>query len=151
GRPMTTRREVLLWLATVLAVPGPLACVSEAQPRRLSNIGALRESWAPTPAIVGLRDGLQERGSREMQAFAIGARFVQRALAELPEAARALARQGVDVIVTSGGDHSTKAAQQATTQIPIVFLEATDPVGARFVKSLARPGGNITGTADLGF
>jgi len=148
---MTTRRDVLLWLATVLALPGSLACVSEAQPRRLIKIGALTESWGPTPAIVGLRDGLQELGYRENQDFAIGVRFVQGNLAELPEAARALARQGVDVIVTSGGDHSTKAAQQATTQIPIVFLEATDPVGARFVKSLARPGGNITGTADLGF
>src|SRR5215831_14302246 len=151
GHPMTARRDVLLWLATVLAIPGPLACFSEAQPRRLIKIGALTESWGPTPAIVGLRDGLQELGYRENQDFAIGVRFVQGNLAELPEAARALARQGVDVIVTSGGDHSTKAAQQATTQIPIVFLEATDPVGAGFVKSLARPGGNITGTADLGF
>jgi len=66
------------------------------------------------------------------------------------EAARTLTRQGVDVIVTSGGDHSTRAAQQATATIPIVFLEAADPVGAGFVKSLARPGGNITGLADLG-
>jgi putative ABC transport system substrate-binding protein len=97
-----------------------------------------------------LRDGLQELGYRENQDFAIGVRFVQGNLAELPEAARTLTRQGVDVIVTSGGDHSTRAAQQATATIPIVFLEAADPVGAGFVKSLARPGGNITGLADLG-
>jgi putative tryptophan/tyrosine transport system substrate-binding protein len=148
---MTARRRVLLGLAIVLAIPGPLACVSEAQPRRLIKIGALTESWGPTPGIVGLRDGLQELGYRENQDFAIGVRFVQGNLAELPEAARALARQGVDLIVTSGGDHSTRAAQQATTRIPIVFLEATDPVGAGFVKSLARPGGNTTGVADLGF
>ena len=148
---MTAHRGVLLALAIVLAIPGPLVRVSEAQPRRLIKIGALTESWGPTPAIVGLRDGLQELGYRENQDFAIGVRFVQGNLAELPEAARALARQGVDLIVTSGGDHSTRAAQQATTQIPIVFLEGTDPIGAGFVKSLARPGGNITGTADLGF
>jgi ABC-type uncharacterized transport system substrate-binding protein len=123
---MTARRSVLLGLAIVLAIPGPLARVSEAQPRRLIKIGALTESWGPTPAIVGLRDGLQELGYRENQDFAIGVRFVQGNLAELPEAARALARQGVDLIVTSGGDHSTRAAQQATTRIPIVFLEATD-------------------------
>jgi putative ABC transport system substrate-binding protein len=148
---VTSRRGVLLALAIVLAIPGPRASVSEAQSRRLIKIGALTESWGPTPAIVGLRDGLQELGYRENHDFAIGVRFVQGNLAELPEAARALARQGVDVIVTSGGDHSTRAAQQATTMVPIVFLEATDPVSAGFVKSLARPGGNITGIADLGF
>ena len=148
---MTACRGVLLALAIVLAISGPMACVSEAQSRRLVKIGALTESWGPTPAIVGLRDGLQELGYRENQDFAIGVRFVQGKLAELPEAARALTRQGVDVIVTSGGDHSTRAAQQATAGIPIVFLEGTDPVSAGFVKSLARPGGNITGMADLGF
>jgi ABC-type uncharacterized transport system substrate-binding protein len=148
---VTARRGVLLALAIVLAIPEPMACVSEAQSRRLVKIGALTESWGPTPAIVGLRDGLQELGYRENQDFAIGVRFVQGKLAELPEAARALTRQGVDVIVTSGGDHSTRAAQQATAGIPIVFLEGTDPVSAGFVKSLARPGGNITGMADLGF
>ena len=147
---MTARRAILLALAVVLAIPGPRAWVSEAQSRRLIKIGALTESWGPTPAIVGLRDGLQELGYRENQDFAIGVRFVQGNLAELPEAARTLTRQGVDVIVTSGGDHSTRAAQQATATIPIVFLEAADPVGAGFVKSLARPGGNITGLADLG-
>ena len=147
---MTARRAILLALAVVLAIPGPRAWVSEAQSRRLIKIGALTESWGPTPAIVGLRDGLQELGYRENQDFAIGVRFVQGNLAELPEAARTLTRQGADVIVTSGGDHSTRAAQQATATIPIVFLEAADPVGAGFVKSLARPGGNITGLADLG-
>jgi len=147
---VTARRAILLALAVVLAIPGPRAWVSEAQSRRLIKIGALTESWGPTPAIVGLRDGLQELGYRENQDFAIGVRFVQGNLAELPEAARTLTRQGVDVIVTSGGDHSTRAAQQATATIPIVFLEAADPVGAGFVKSLARPGGNITGLADLG-
>ncbi len=149
---MTARRDVLLWLAAVLAIPGPVACVSEAQPRRLIKIGALTESWGPTPAIVGLRDGLQELGYRENQDFAIGVRFVQGHLAELPEAARALTRQGVDLIVTSDGDHATRAAQQATTRIPIVFLDASiDPVSAGFVKSLARPGGNTTGVTDLNF
>jgi putative tryptophan/tyrosine transport system substrate-binding protein len=147
---VTTPRGILLVLGIVLAIAGAAVCVTGAQSPRLVKIGALTESWGPTPAIVGLRDGLQELGYRENQDFAIGVRFVQGNLAELPEAARALTRQGVDVIVTSGGDHSTRAAQQATTMVPIVFLEATDPVGAGFVKSLARPGGNITGFADLG-
>lgn len=148
---MTPFGGLLLALGMVVAAQSPMARVAEAQPRRLVKIGALTESWGPTPAIIGLRDGLQELGYRENQDFAIGVRFVQGNLAELPEAARALTRQGVDIIVTSGGDHSTRAAQQATTKIPIVFLEGTDPVSAGFVKSLARPGGNITGIADLEF
>src|SRR5216684_1781557 len=115
----------------------------------LVKIGALTESWGPTPAIIGLRDGLQELGRRENQDFVIGVRFTQGNVAELPEAARALVRHGVDLIVTSGGDNAAKAAQMATTQIPIVFMAVSDPVGAGLVKSLSRPGGNITGIADL--
>ncbi|MBI4203969.1 MAG: hypothetical protein HY527_02985, partial [Betaproteobacteria bacterium] len=48
-----------------------------AQPKRLIKIGALTPSWGPTPAIVGLRDGLQELGYRENQDFVIGVRFTQ--------------------------------------------------------------------------
>jgi putative ABC transport system substrate-binding protein len=69
-------------------------------------------------------------------------------------AARAaeLVRLKVDVIVT-GGATVTRAAKEATTTIPIVFLQDPDPVGNGFVTSLVRPAGNITGlssmTADL--
>jgi putative ABC transport system substrate-binding protein len=148
---MTARRAFLLVLGIVLTLAGSMARATDAQSPRLVKIGALTESWGPTPGNVGLRDGLQELGYRENQDFVIGVRFVQGNVAELPEAARALARHGVDLIVTSGGDNATRAAQMATTRIPIVFLGGTDPVGAGLVKSLARPGGNITGIADLEF
>jgi len=146
---VTTNRGVLLVLAIALVIAWPAVRVTEAQSPRPVKIGALTESWGPTPGIVGLRDGLQELGYRENRDFVIGVWFVQGNLAELPEAARTLARQGVNLIVTSGGDHSAKAAQQATATIPIVFLDGTDPVSLGLVKSLARPGGNITGIADL--
>jgi putative ABC transport system substrate-binding protein len=136
-------------LGILLVIAGSRVGVTGAQSPRLVKIGALTESWGPTPAIVGLRDGLQDLGYRENRDFAIGVRFVQGNLAELPEAARALTRQGVDLIVTSGGEHSTRAAQHATTTIPIVFLDGIDPISSGIVKSLARPGGNITGIADL--
>ena len=149
--PMTAGRCFLLMLGFVLTIAGPLVRATEAQSPRLVKIGALTESWGPTPAIAGCRDGLQELGYRENQDFVLGVRFVQGNAAELPEAARALVRHGVDLIVTSGGDHATKAAQMATTRIPIVFLGGHDPVGAGLVKTFARPGGNITGIADLEF
>ncbi|MDO8480083.1 MAG: ABC transporter substrate-binding protein [Candidatus Rokubacteria bacterium] len=126
-----------------------MARVTEAQSPRLVKIGALTESWGPTPAIVGLRDGLQELGYRENQDFVLGVRFTQGNVAELPEAARALVRRGVDLIVVSSGENAAKAAQMATTRIPIVFMGGSDPVEAGLVKSFARPGGNVTGIADL--
>ena len=148
---MTAGRGVLLVLGIVLTLAGPMARATDAQSPRLVKIGALTESWGPTPAIVGLRDGLQELGYRENQDFVIGVRFVQGNFAELPEAARALVRHGVDLIVTTATDNAAKAAHMATTRIPIVFLGGSDPVGAGLVKSFARPGGNVTGIADLEF
>src|SRR4029078_3333591 len=64
------------------------------------------------------------------------------------ELAAELVRQKVDVIVSSGPT-MTQAAKEATTTIPIVMAQDTDPVGNGFVASLARPGGNITGLSIL--
>jgi putative ABC transport system substrate-binding protein len=145
---MRAGQHFLLVFGIVLLLAGPTARATEAQSPRLIKIGALTDSWGPTPGIVGLRDGLHELGHRENQDFVIGVRFTQGNLAELPEAARTLVRHGVDLIVTTG-DSAVKAVQMVTTRLPIVFMHATDPVEAGLVKSLARPGGNITGIADL--
>jgi putative ABC transport system substrate-binding protein len=144
-------RISLLVLAIVLASAGLMSDAHAAQsPTRLIKIGALTESWGPSAAIVGLRDGLQALGLRENEHFVIGVRFTQGNLAELPEAARSLVQRGSDIVVTGGGDDAAMAAKLATTQIPVVFMGASDPVASGLVKSFARPGGNITGVADLG-
>ena len=142
------RRRVLA-VAIGLTAAGLIGRAVGAPPTRLIKIGALTESWGPTPAIIGLRDGLQELGYRENEQFVIGVRFTQGNPAELAEAARDLVRRGVDIIVTAEGGNTAKAAQAATSRIPIVFMGGSDPVGTGLVQSLARPGGNITGTADL--
>jgi putative ABC transport system substrate-binding protein len=139
----------LFAVAAGLATVGLMGRAVGAPPARLIKIGALTESWGPTPAIIGLRDGLQELGYRENEQFVIGVRFTQGNPAELAEAARDLVRRGVDIIVTAEGGNTAKAAQAATNRIPIVFVGGSDPVGIGLVQSLARPGGNITGTADL--
>lgn len=146
---MTTFWHRALILGIVFTIEALLGRGIEAQPPRMVKIGALTESWGPTPAIVGLRDGLQELGYREDVHFTIGVRFTQGAPAELPAAAQDLVRHGVDMIVASGGGNAARAAQMATNRIPIVFLGGSDPVGWGLVKSFARPGGNITGVADL--
>jgi ABC-type uncharacterized transport system substrate-binding protein len=112
------------------------------------RIGALTESWGPTPGIVGLRDGLKELGYRENHDFVIGVRFTQGNIAALPQAARELVEQGIDILFTIN-PAPAKAAQKATNRIPIVFYGAGDPIGLGLIKSFARPGGNITGVTDL--
>jgi putative ABC transport system substrate-binding protein len=92
------------------------------------KIGVLTAAWGPTPEAVGLRDGLVELGYRENEQFVLGVRFTQGDLAALPAAARQLIQYGVDVIFTSD-DMPAKAAQMATTRIPIVFSVVSDPIG----------------------
>jgi putative ABC transport system substrate-binding protein len=98
--------------------------------------------------VSGLRDGLLELGYRENEQFVIGVRFTQGDLAALPAAARELVQYGVDIIVTSD-DSPAKAVQMATTRIPIVFSVVSDPVKLGLIQSFVRPGGNITGVADV--
>jgi putative ABC transport system substrate-binding protein len=122
--------------------------LSRAERARPIRIGALTESWGPTPGMVGLRDGLQKLGYREDADFFLGVRFTQGNLAELSAAARELVQQGVDLLFTVAVN-ATKAAQGATQTIPIVFVAMDDPVVFGLVQSYARPGGNLTGVADL--
>jgi len=75
-------------------------------------------------------------------------RFADGKLERLPGLAAELVQLKVDTIVTAGSP-AIGAAQKATTTIPIVMATAGDPVGSGFVKSLARPGGNITGLSNM--
>jgi putative ABC transport system substrate-binding protein len=138
------------WSPAIAAALIALTTIAAAAPPgRLVRIGVLSESWGPTPQIVGMRDGLRELGYLEDQDFTIGVRFTQGNPAELPQAARDLVRLGVDLIVAGETSNAVHAAQAATSRIPIVFIGGTDPVGFGLVKSLAHPGGNVTGVADL--
>ena len=112
-------------------------------------IGALNDSWGPTPAEVGLRDGLVALGYREQEQFVIGIRFTRGDTDALPAAARELVEQGVHILFTSQPGAAV-AAQRATTRIPIVFTDVGDPLGLRLMQSFAHPGGNITGVTTLG-
>jgi putative ABC transport system substrate-binding protein len=86
--------------------------------------------------------GLHDYGYSEAQTIQIEWRY----LGSQSDAAGELAGLQLDAIVSSG-DPATHAVQQATGTIPVAFVAVSDPVGAGYVRSLARPGGNISGVS----
>jgi putative tryptophan/tyrosine transport system substrate-binding protein len=88
-----------------------------------------------------------ELGYVEGKNIVIEYRYADGKLDRLPDLATELVNLKVDVIVVGGG--TTAVAQKATTTIPIVVGSAGDLVGGGFVASLAKPGGNITGSTDI--
>lgn len=141
----------LFWLRVVMLILVGLALdsgPSHGERTRPIRIGALTDSWGVTPHIAGLRDGLANLGYQENQDFYLGIRFTKGNRDILLTAAHELIQAGaellfVDSIVTA------QAAQQATTQIPIIFTSVEDPVGSGLIESYAQPGGNTTGVASL--
>ncbi|MBI3371486.1 MAG: ABC transporter substrate-binding protein [Betaproteobacteria bacterium] len=91
---------------------------------------------------------MRELGYIEGKNLIIEWRFADSKLDRLPALAEELVQLKMDIIV-AGGNDSPLALQKATTSIPIVMATAGDPVGSGLVKSLARPGGNITGLSTL--
>jgi putative ABC transport system substrate-binding protein len=94
------------------------------------------------------RRTMRELGYIEGKNLIIEWRSAEASKERLPGLATELVNLKVDVIVTSGSP-ATRAAQRATTMIPIVMGNVGDPVHAGFVKSLARPAGNITGLSAM--
>ena len=133
---------LILSIATVLR-----AASAEAQPaKKMPRIGFLATNR--TPRTEAFRQGLRDLGYIEDKNILIEYRFAEGAPARLPLLAGELVHLNVEVIVTAGAA-ATRPAKEATVTIPIVMANDNDPVGAGFVASLARPGGNITGLSNL--
>ena len=139
-------RVLILAFALLLSLPHAGAAQ---EPRRPLRIGVLNGAFAAShPTVEGLKAGLKELGYEDGRHVTFDIRFTEGRLDTMPEAAAALVKSGVDLIFTSQ-EAATKAAREATTTIPIVFTLVGDPVGAQFVRSLARPGANVTGVSSL--
>jgi len=95
------------------------------------------------------RQGLRELGYIEGKNIAIEYRYAEGERDRIPELAAELVRIKVDVFVVAGGTSTTLPVKKATSSIPIVFTNVSDPVGAGLVASLARPGGNVTGLSTV--
>jgi putative tryptophan/tyrosine transport system substrate-binding protein len=106
------------------------------------------ESLNSDPVFRTFLPAMRDLGYVEGRNLAIELRFVEGDVARLDALAAELVRERVDVIVAAGAT-AVRAAQKASRKVPIVMGTAGDPLGAGFVKSLARPGGNITGLSDV--
>jgi putative ABC transport system substrate-binding protein len=131
--------HALLWALSVPALAQ--------QPKKLPRIGVLvsASAAATAPFIDALQQGLRELGYVEGKNIAIERRFAELNFDKLPHLATELVGLKVDVIIAAGSNVAVRAAQQATSTIPIILITASDPVEMGHVASLARPGGNITG------
>ena len=132
----------------VLAMPlGALA----QQQGKVWRVGLLLQPPASLslPYIERFLKGMRDLGYVEGKNLVIEWRFADGKLERLPGLAAQLVQLKVDVIVAAPSP-AIAAAQKATTTIPIVMASAGDPLGSGFVKSLARPQGNITGLSAIG-
>ena len=149
---MNNRRKLLVALGAS-ALSSPFFAFAQPQPGRVWRVGFLSQRQLDfvdaDPAYGPFRLGMRELGYIEGKNVIFEERFAEFNPERLPGMAEELVQLKVDVIV-SGSPPATRAAQKATSTIPIVMLADSDPVGNGFVASLARPGGNITGLSTLG-
>lgn len=140
---------IFSWLLpTVLLTTAPAAQAQ--QPAQVPRIGYLL--IPPLSAITdrtdGFRRGLHELGYIEGKTIAVEWRSSDGDQKRIRALVAELLRLKVDVIV-SGGPAVTRVVKEATSTVPIIMAQDSDPVGNGFVASLAKPGGNITGLSTL--
>ena len=143
---MTTRRNLLIALGAVLLAP--LSSLAQQQ-TKVWRVGLLHVGLDHVPpALDGMREGLKALGYEEGRNIV----FDFRNLADM-DAARAVAREfvrnKVDLIVAFE-NQPIQAVKEATSDIPVIMLNLSDAVADGFVRSLSRPGGNITGFTGSG-
>jgi len=137
---------VILLTLGVLGMPLAAAQQTKSMPR----IGFLTGGSLASDAawIEAFRQGLRELGYVEGHSIGIEYRYGEGKTERYPALVTELVQRPVAVLVV-GGATATRAAQQVTTQIPVVMVNVTDPVAVGLVASLAQPGGNLTGVSNL--
>ena len=137
----------MAWGVTGLGVLAVSRAVRAQKPPKTARIGLLGLGSADGSAsrLDALRGGLRDLGYVEGKSFVIEYRGAGGKIFRLPDLADELVQLPLDVLVAEG-TAGTRAAKRATTTIPIVMTASVDAVGARLVSSMARPGGNVTGT-----
>jgi putative ABC transport system substrate-binding protein len=140
------RRNFIAAFVAAAATPWPWMRAHAQHAAKLRRIGVLETVPAAMNAanFDAFRRGLAELDLVEGRDYVVEYRSANGRPAQFPELAAELVGLGVDLIVTRGTP-AARAAQQATTAIPIVMAAIGEPLEAGVVASLARPGGNVTG------
>ncbi len=143
---MNNRRRLVITLGAG-ALTAPFGSFAQQQ-GKVWRIGYLQGDARPADGLppAALRQGLAELGYIEGRNVVYEGRWADAKFGRLPELAAELVRLRVDAIVVRGGPASA-ALKEATSTIPIIIAGSGDPVRAGLIASLARPGGNITGTS----
>jgi putative ABC transport system substrate-binding protein len=143
------RSNVILLTLSALLLALSVSAQAQ-QSTKIPRIGFLVAGTAASISsrVEAFRQGLRERGYVEGKTIVVEYRYGEGKVDRLSEQAAELVQLKVNVIVTAGSQ-ATRPAKEATTTIPIVMAQDNDPVGSGFVASLAKPGGNITGLANL--
>ena len=137
-------KRIVLLVSLVLGIfAAPAAYTEDSKTPRIGFLLMGSSQAGLTSAFDAFREGLRELGWIENENIVIEYRWAGESPDRLPELAAELVRLKVDVII--GSTPGARAAQQATTSIPIIMCIADDAVKQGFVTNLARPGGNITG------
>ena len=147
GREMRRRDFIKVIAGSAAALP----LAARAQQTAMPVIG-YRQSASPSYFAQfsdAVRQGLNEIGYVEGQNVAIERRSAEGDYDRLAALAACLVDRQVAVILATGGSDPAKAAKAATSNIPIIFVSAADPVRTGLVASLNRPGGNVTGVSLL--
>jgi putative tryptophan/tyrosine transport system substrate-binding protein len=145
---LTKKLAAILCAVMLLAI----AVIAEAQQAaKVPRIGFLSRDLHPADSrasaphnFEAFRHGLQELGYIEGKTIILEYRFADGRLERLPALADELIRLKVDIIVADTSA-SARAAKKATSTMPIVLAQGSDPVQSGLVASFARPGGNVTG------
>jgi len=141
------RREFIALVGGAIACP--MGVRAQQQAGKVPRIGFLSlTSASDRPFLLdAFRQRLRELGWADGQNIVIDYRYAEDRVDRLPDLAAELVRLKVDLIVASAGTQVATAAKNATETIPIVMIFVRDPVGNGLIASLARPGGNVTGTS----
>jgi putative tryptophan/tyrosine transport system substrate-binding protein len=143
---MMRRREFSAILCGA-AASWPFAARAQPRPARIALLGS---GAAQTSEIFvdALRHGLADHGFVEGRDYVLDIRWAEGEYGRFPALAAEVVKQDPNVILATT-IAAVRAAQRTTSKIPIVMTTINDPVGAGLVISLARPGGNTTGIANL--